>query len=113
TYAFIDSLVQRQERYLAGDRAVLASNWAQTYANVADSVRREWTSDSARGARAADSVRLTAMGRSGAGSPLADSVARMKVAYDRKLLEVSALLDTAISYDDRYIPVMLSYSALR
>src|SRR5690606_40966569 len=73
--AFLDSLVRRQNAYLAGDTAVFASNWAQTYTNVADSLRRLWTSDSALGSRASDSARLQAMGRAGRSSALADSVA--------------------------------------
>lgn len=35
-YAFIDSLVQRQRRYLAGDQSALASNWAQAYLRLTD-----------------------------------------------------------------------------
>lgn len=35
-YAFIDSMVQRQRAYLAGDPSALASNWAQTYLRLTD-----------------------------------------------------------------------------
>lgn len=112
TYAFLDTLVRRQNAYLAGDTSVFASNWAQTYTNVADSLRRLWTSDSARGARAGDSARLLAMGRGGRGSALADSVARAHQALAARLAEAAALLDTALAWDPRYQPTMLSYAEL-
>lgn len=35
-YAFIDSMVQRQRAYLAGDPSALASNWAQAYLRLTD-----------------------------------------------------------------------------
>lgn len=35
-YAFIDSMVQRQQAYLAGDSSALASNWAQAYLRLTD-----------------------------------------------------------------------------
>lgn len=34
-YAFVDSLVQKQKAYLAGDKAIMKSNWAQTYVSLA------------------------------------------------------------------------------
>jgi predicted Zn-dependent protease len=39
-YEFIDSLVTRQRRYIAGDTTALASNWAQVYVNLSESARR-------------------------------------------------------------------------
>ena len=35
-YGFIDSLVQRQRAYLAGDDSAMASNWAEIYVSLAD-----------------------------------------------------------------------------
>lgn len=112
TFAFVDTLVRRQNAYLAGDTSVFASNWAQTYTNVADSLRRLWMSDSARGSRAADSARLVAMGLAGRNSALADSVARAHEALAARLAESGALLDTALAWDSRYQPTMLSYAEL-
>ncbi|HET7275191.1 MAG TPA: tetratricopeptide repeat protein, partial [Longimicrobiaceae bacterium] len=37
TFAFVDSLVQRQRAYLAGDTSALRSNWAQVYVSLAES----------------------------------------------------------------------------
>lgn len=33
-YHFLDSLVKKEKRYLAGDRKAMASNWAQVYINM-------------------------------------------------------------------------------
>jgi hypothetical protein len=45
-FAFIDSLVQRQQAYLAGDKQAMASNWAQVYVNLAQSgLRMGFASD--------------------------------------------------------------------
>jgi predicted Zn-dependent protease len=33
-YAFLDSLIDGERRYLAGDRRAMASNWAQVYVNL-------------------------------------------------------------------------------
>lgn len=38
-YAFVDSLVNRQQAYLAGDSTMLESNWAQIYVNLSESAR--------------------------------------------------------------------------
>jgi predicted Zn-dependent protease len=48
TFAFVDSLVQRQRAYLAGDSSALASNWAQVYVNLSERARQ----DSGEGAAA-------------------------------------------------------------
>jgi len=39
-YAFLDALVQRQRAYLAGNKQVMASNWAQVYLNLAEKAKR-------------------------------------------------------------------------
>ena len=114
TYAFVQSLVTRERAAMTGDTAVLRSNWAQAYGNLADSLRGLWLSDSARSARAADSARLVAFsGDAAARARLADSVARGADSLRVRLAEASALLDTALSHDPRYVPAMLSYATLR
>ncbi|MEL7532581.1 MAG: tetratricopeptide repeat protein [Bacteroidota bacterium] len=35
-FAFLDSLVQKQQAYLAGDSGAMADNWAQVYLNLAE-----------------------------------------------------------------------------
>lgn len=52
-YAFLDSLVQRQKAYLAGDRQTLASNWAQIYINLAEQTMKKKLNDSTASAAAA------------------------------------------------------------
>ena len=114
TYAFVQSLVARERSAMAGDTAVLRSNWAQAYANLADSLRGLWLSDSARSARAADSARLVAFsGEAAARARLADSITVRADSLRMQLAEASALLDTALSHDPRYVPALLSYATLR
>jgi hypothetical protein len=112
TFAFVDSLARRQRAYLAGDTAVFRSNWAQAYTYLADSIRSLQLADSARSARAADSVRLGRV-TDARQAALADSVARTADSTGARLLEAAALLDTALRWDDRYVPTMLSYARLR
>ena len=113
TFSFIDSLVGRQRAYLAGDSAVFRSNWAQAYAYLADSLRALHLADSARSSRAADSVRLAGLTDERRRRSLADSVARRADSTRARLLEAAALLDTALRWDDRYVPALLSYATLR
>lgn len=114
TYEFVEELVRRENASLAGDTTILASNWAQAYANVADSLRGLWLSDSARSSRAADSARLVRRtDDDSARRALADTVARRADTLRVKLAEAAALLDTALIWDPRYIPAMLSYAQLR
>lgn len=40
-YAFIDSLVKKEQRYLDGDTLAMASNWAQVYVNLSNQRGRE------------------------------------------------------------------------
>lgn len=114
TYAFVEYLVKRENAAIAGDGTALASNWAQAYVNLADSLRGLWLSDSARSARASDSVRLARLPRGGAGwQSLADSVAGRADSLRIRMAEASALLDTALTFDPRYLPAMLAYAQLR
>jgi len=69
-YAWLDKLVKKQNRYLAGDKSAMADNWAQVYLNLS---------------------------RRGRGNPAA----------------TAAYLDTALTYDSKYIPVFLAYSRLK
>ena len=74
-YAFLDSLVQKQQAYLAGDKQAFASNWAQVYRNLAE-----------------QAIRKT----------LTDSTENVAAAY----------LDTALVWDENYLPAYLSYADL-
>lgn len=65
-YSFIDDLVADQKAYLNGDKAVMASNWAQIYVN------------------------------------LAKTAGHKDEAYQE--------LDTALTYDDNYLPALLEYA---
>ncbi|HEU4631474.1 MAG TPA: hypothetical protein VFS08_17100 [Gemmatimonadaceae bacterium] len=112
TYAFVDSLARRERAYMAGDTAVFRSNWAQAYANLADSLRSLHMSDSARASRASDSLRLARV-EGKAHQRLADSIAKRAVETHERLAEAAALLDTALVWDARYVPAMLSYAQLR
>src|SRR5690606_13496709 len=40
TYAFVDSLIARQNAALEGDRDALAGNWAQVYTRLSEMARR-------------------------------------------------------------------------
>ena len=40
-FAFIDSLVQRQEAYLRGDESALAQNWSEVYIQLSNQARRQ------------------------------------------------------------------------
>lgn len=114
TFAFVEQLVGRENAALAGDRSALASNWAQAYVNLADSLRGLWLSDSARSSRAADSARLGRLpADAGARRLLADSISLRADSLRARLAEAAALLDTALTYDARYLPAMLAYSDLR
>ncbi|HEY0970756.1 MAG TPA: hypothetical protein VGE02_07260, partial [Gemmatimonadales bacterium] len=112
TYAFVDSLARRQRAYMAGDTAVFRSNWSQSYANLADSLRSLHLSDSARSARASDSLRVATLAGD-ARRALADSVARRADSTRIELAKAAAFLDTALVWDDRYVPAILSWAALR
>lgn len=69
-YAFLDQLVKKESAYLAGNKSVMASNWAQVYLNLSNRSRQR--------------------------SP-----------------ELAAkYLDTALTYDQKYLPVYLAYSQL-
>lgn len=113
TYAFVEGLVRRENAALAGDSTVLASNWAQTYVNLADSLRGLWLSDSARSSRAADSARVARIADEAARRPLADTISRRADTLRVKLAEAAALLDTALIHDPRYVPATLAYARLR
>lgn len=70
-YAFLDKLVKKESAYLAGDKSVMASNWAQVYLNISNRARQR--------------------------SP-----------------ELAAkYLDTALVYDQKYLPAYLAYSQLK
>ena len=74
-YTFLDSLVRKQQAYLAGNTQGFASNWAQIYRNLAEQATRK---------------------------TLTDSSANVAAAY----------LDTALVWDENYLPVYLSYADL-
>ncbi|RYG03810.1 MAG: tetratricopeptide repeat protein [Chitinophagaceae bacterium] len=38
-YAFLDKLIRKEKRYLAGDTSAMASNWSEVYINLSDRVR--------------------------------------------------------------------------
>ncbi len=40
-YAFLDSLVQKQRAYLAGNQQAMADNWAEVYVRLSDDARRK------------------------------------------------------------------------
>lgn len=84
-FAFVDSLVQRMEAYLAGDEGAVASNWAQVY-----------TSLSAQ-------ARVGGQGRGGVQGRPTGAAFR----------NAAALLDSALARDPEYLPAFLSYSALQ
>ena len=52
-YAFLDSLVQKQQAYLAGNKQAFASNWAQVYRNLAEQATRKALTDSTANVAAA------------------------------------------------------------
>jgi tetratricopeptide (TPR) repeat protein len=84
-YAFLDSLAVRADAYLAGDESVYASNWAEVYLNLANQ---------ARGGGGGGG------GAWGGGSSQPDfEGARM-------------LLDSALAWDESYVPAVLGYAAL-
>ena len=111
TFAFLDSLVRRQEAYLAGDTAVFASNWSQAYAYLADSLRGLHLADSARAARAATRATRAPLRRP-ARLRLADSVERAPRDTAARIAEAVALLDTALVWGHATVPAMLSYATL-
>ena len=45
-YAFLDKLIKKERAYLAGNQAVMASNWAQVYLNMSDKAARTDTAKS-------------------------------------------------------------------
>jgi len=90
TFAFIDSLVARQEAAIAGDPAALRSNWAQVYTSLAAAERR------------------TAAGR---GGPAGRGLGRGRTA-GAGLATARALLDSALVHDPEYLPAFLEYAAL-
>jgi predicted Zn-dependent protease len=69
-YAFLDSLIGNERRYLAGDRQAMASNWSQVYVNLSRQQR--------------------------------DNPA-----------QAALLLDTALTYDNRYQPAWLARAELQ
>ncbi|MCG8606730.1 tetratricopeptide repeat protein [bacterium] len=75
-YAFLDTLVQKQLAYLAGDKQTLASNWAQVYLRLSNRER---------------------------GRQLTPQNEQKAAAY----------LDTALTWDSKYLPVYLAYARLR
>ncbi|CAN5724241.1 hypothetical protein BH23GEM6_BH23GEM6_22200 [soil metagenome] len=77
TYAFIDSLVSRQQAYLAGDRNALRSNWAQVYVNLSETARRD--------SRVPSEVRVTRA------ATLLDSALVHDVGYVPAMLSYAAL----------------------
>ncbi len=82
TYAFVDSLVTRQQAYLEGDRNALSSNWAEVYIEL---------SELSRNGRTPRSQRTGWAGRQWLG--------RM-------------YLDSALVHAPDYLPALLSYAEL-
>lgn len=85
-FAFVDSLVQRMEAYLAGDARAVRSNWAQIYTGLAERARGGGMGRMTQGA--------------GGARPAPD------------LRAAAALLDSALVWDDAYLPALLGYAAL-
>lgn len=69
-YSFLDQLVKKERAYLAGNKKVMASNWAQVYLNMSNGLRQRSSNISAK------------------------------------------YLDTALNYDQNYLPVYLAYAQL-
>jgi hypothetical protein len=86
-FAFVDSLVQRMEAYLAGDVDAVRSNWAHVYTRLAGQAR--------------GGAQRMSVGDAGPGRIPA---ARFRAA--------AALLDSALVWDGEYLPAHLSYAAL-
>ena len=103
-YAFLDSLVQKQQAYLAGDQEVMASNWAQVYLNMS---AVESDKNPALAARYLD----TALRYDVNYQPAYIAYAGLKqAAGDFDAAE--ALLKQAETIDDTYAPVYTGYADL-
>ena len=70
-YSFLDRLVKKESAYLAGNKNVMASNWAQVYLNMSNKIKQQ--------------------------------IPSLAIKY----------LDTALTYDQKYLPVYLAYSQLK
>lgn len=103
-YKFIDQLVKKERAYLAGDRKSMASNWAQVYINLSNSVRRD---NKILAAHYLD----TALQYDKAYQPAYLAYAQLK--QDQKeFTEAHKLLDAAKKIDSNYAPVYAAFAKL-
>lgn len=93
-YYFLDSLIQKEKRYLAGDKKAMASNWAEVYINLSNQV-----TDSLLAERLLD----TALQYDKYYQPAYLTYARLKI-KQKKWKEAHALLETAKHIDTLYAP---------
>ncbi len=108
-YAFIDSLVQKQNAYLAGDKQALASNWAQVYVNLSDRLLRRDLTDSTANLAAAYLDTALVWDQNYAAVYLSYAQLRLK---EKKFDESENWLKKAEQIDAKYAPVYTAYADL-
>lgn len=101
-YAFLEALVQKERAYLNGDKAAMASNWAQVYINLSNKVVK---TDPIASSRYLD----TALVYDKNYQPAYLAYARLKQQqkeFDKALTYINA----AEAIDDQYAPVYMAYA---
>ena len=101
-YAFLDALVKKERAYLNGDKAVMASNWAQVYLNMSNKVVR---TDPARAAAFLD----TALVYDKKYQPAYLAYARLKQ-QQKAFDQAYTYIKTAEEIDPNYAPVYAAYA---
>ena len=104
TFAFVDSLVEKQRAFLGGDPFAFRSNWAQVFVNLSEEARREAGVEPAERERVAVALLDTAMVWDAAYLPAL--LSRAALARDAgRFDEAGSWLDRAEALDPRYAPV--------
>ncbi|MBC7569601.1 MAG: hypothetical protein H7319_07700 [Spirosoma sp.] len=101
-YAFLDKLIQKERAYLAGNQAVMASNWAQVYLNLSDKAAR---TDTAKASRYLDSA-LVYDARYQPAYLVRARLQQRQKAFDSALASIKA----AERIDPAYAPVYAAYA---
>ena len=104
TFAFVDSLVARDRAFLAGDRSVFASNWAQVYVNLADEARREAGVEALQRGRRAAALLDTALIHDARYLPALLGYAALERERG-SFAEAARWLSSAQAIDDDYAPI--------
>ncbi|QHV94370.1 tetratricopeptide repeat protein [Spirosoma endbachense] len=103
-YKFLDALVKKERAYLNGNKAVMASNWAQVYINLSNKVIK---SDSVAAAKYLD----TALVYDSKYQPAYLAYARLKQ-QQKDFEKALSYIKAAETIDPGYAPVYAAYSQL-